>query len=181
MDNIHRNFGLVIAFVIPGLVALWGVSAFSPTLTAWLAATPEQAPTIGSFLYLVLGSLAIGLIVSAVRWAVVDTLIHRTGVEYPPFDFSNLQSHLDSYILTVEWHYRYYQFYSNMLVAILGVALCQVVRGNGPTFGGWFGIIVLEAVLFAASRDSLVRYYKRVSGVLGTTSSPSGNSEPDFD
>lgn len=172
MDNIHRNFGLVIAFVIPGLVALWGISAFSPTLTAWLAATPEQAPTIGSFLYLLLGSLAIGLIVSAVRWATVDTLIHRTGVEYPAFNFANLQAHLDSYILTVEWHYRYYQFYSNMFIAVIGAGVCQTARGNGPSVGGWFGLIALEAVLFSASRDSLVRFYKRGSQVLDEKSYP---------
>lgn len=185
MDNIHRNFGLVIAFVIPGLVALWGISTFSLSLTAWLATTPDQSPTIGSFLYLTIGSLAIGLIVSAIRWAIVDSIHHRSGVDFPEFDFSHLHEKLESFVLSVEWYYRYYQFYANMLVAIACAAVCRACGEIGPSISGWIGIAALEAILFAASRDSLSRYYKRVAQLLGTqpVSQPSSASdcEPAFD
>jgi len=168
MDNIHRNFGLVIAFLLPGLVALWGISSFSPTLTNWLAATPGREPTVGSFLYVALASLAIGLIVSAVRWSVVDTLHHATGIKYPDFDFSRLQANLDAFVLSVEWYYRYYQFYANMFVAVLCVAACRLTSGENASFGNWAGVVLLDSILFAASRDSLARYYSRVSPLLGT-------------
>ena len=34
----NQNFGLVIAHLLPGFVALWGVSYFSPTVEGWIAA-----------------------------------------------------------------------------------------------------------------------------------------------
>jgi hypothetical protein len=168
MDTVHRNFGLVIAFVIPGLVALWGLSYFSPTLSNWLSLTPGREPTIGSFLHVALGSLAVGLIVSAVRWALIDTLHHKTGVPCPAFDFSKLQVNLEAFVLSVEWYYRYYQFYSNMAVSIACLAVSRAASGAAQDVYELTGVAVLEAILIAASRDSLTRYYLRVSNLLGT-------------
>lgn len=168
MDTVHRNFGLVIAFLIPGLVALWGLSYFSPTLANWLSVAPGREPTIGSFLHVALGSLALGLIVSAVRWAVIDTLHHETGVPCPAFDFSKLQENLEAFVLSVEWYYRYYQFYSNMAVSIASLTLCRAVSGVSQGLYEVAGILALEAILIAASRDSLKRYYQRVGNLLGT-------------
>ena len=34
----NENFGLVIAYILPGFVALWGVSYFSPTVESWITA-----------------------------------------------------------------------------------------------------------------------------------------------
>jgi hypothetical protein len=52
--------------------------------------------------------------VSALRWFVVDALHHRTGIAYPEFDFTKLQQNLDAFAMSVEWYYRFYQFYANM-------------------------------------------------------------------
>jgi len=38
-----------------------------------------------------LASVAAGLSVSAVRWLVLDTVHHRTGVRQPSWDFSSFQ------------------------------------------------------------------------------------------
>jgi hypothetical protein len=35
-DVTGQNFGLLIAYVLPGLTALWGVSFFSDTVRSWL-------------------------------------------------------------------------------------------------------------------------------------------------
>ncbi len=68
----NDHFGPLIAYLVPGATALWGFSLFSPTLAAWFAVTPANAPTISGFLYLTLASLAVGMTITAVWWAIVD-------------------------------------------------------------------------------------------------------------
>lgn len=109
-----QHVGLVIAYVLPGLTALWGGSYFSETLRAWVAASPTDAPTVAGFLYRTLASIAAGLTVSTVRWLLMDRLHHWIGIPEPRCDFSRLQDHLGAFDLFLEIHYRYYyQFYSS--------------------------------------------------------------------
>jgi len=51
-DVTSNNFGVLIAYLVPGATALWGISLFSPAVRAWFASTPQDAPTISGFLYL---------------------------------------------------------------------------------------------------------------------------------
>ena len=113
-----KNFGLVIAYLLPGFVTLWGVSYFSPTVDSWIVTSQQGAPTVAGFLYVTLASLAAGLTISAVRWAMVDTLHHATGIDPPAWDFARLDERLKGFLALVENQYRYYQFYSNMFIAV---------------------------------------------------------------
>src|SRR3712207_8693886 len=47
---------------------------YTTLFRSWLAAEQDSAPTIGGFLYVTLGSVAAGLLLSAIHWAVIDTL-----------------------------------------------------------------------------------------------------------
>ena len=165
-----RNFGLVIAYLIPGFIAVVAVAGVVPTIAAWLAAPPQGQPTIGGFLYATLASLAAGLVISSVRWGLIDTIHHRTGITPPKWDFSVLEPNLAAYSLLVEFHYRYYQFNANTFVAI-AIAYAVRLAGGCRWCGGagWadLGFVIVEAVLLAASRDALRKYYSRVSQVLG--------------
>lgn len=167
----HRNFGLTIAYILPGFVTLWSASYFSDSLGQWLATAPQSAPSIGSFLYGLLGSLAAGLIVSAVRWATIDTLNHWTGLPRPKFDYTELQENLQAFDNAVEYHYRYYQFYSNMAVALAGAAAARwsALPADGIHVRRILAFCLLEAVLLAGARDALGKYYERLTDVLGTT------------
>lgn len=167
-ESLDRHFGLIIAFVLPGFTCLWGISAFDPTIASWLAHGSSKDPTIGGFLYSFLASLAAGLTVSGIRWAAIDTLFHKTGINKPHLDFKKLNQNLMAYQLAVEHNYRYFQFYSNMIVAILVFTICRQWA-----FGFWgilpnLGCLALILILVTASRDCLVRFYERVSLVLGT-------------
>ena len=44
-------FGLVIAYLIPGFLALAGLSPHLPTVQAWLGTLPDESPSVGGFLY----------------------------------------------------------------------------------------------------------------------------------
>ena len=165
----NENFGLVIAYVLPGFVALWGVSYFSPTVESWITATQQGAPSVAGFMYVTVASLAAGLTVSAVRWAIIDTIHHATGVKPPAWEFAVLNDKLPGFLGLVENHYRYYQHHSNMFVAVaLSYSARWIVEGSHPGHWPWLpaGFAVLEIVFFAASRDSLCKYYTRAGRLL---------------
>jgi len=173
-DITSQNFGLLIAYVIPGVLALWGMSALFPPLEIGLRgamATAGDPTSIGAFLYLLVGSVASGLTVSTVRWLVIDRIHHWTGLRRPAWDDSKLQDRLAAFEALVDNHYRYYQFYANGLVALTliliirmlksGYGLCELDRING-------GILFLIIVYWAGSRDTLRNYYTRAAFLLGT-------------
>lgn len=64
-DVTAKNFGLAIAYLIPGFVALGGVAAVSDVVRVWLGGSAGSGPTVGGFLYVTLGSVATGMTVSA--------------------------------------------------------------------------------------------------------------------
>jgi hypothetical protein len=168
MTELERSFGLIIAFLLPGFTCLCGFSAIFPMLSGWLSATPSRDPSVGGFLYVVIGSLAVGLVVSAIRWLVIDRVHHATGISRPELDYSRLNENLLAYQLAVEHNYRYFQFYANMAIAIVFFAICRQSALETWTLWINFGIVCLEGILLAASRDCLKRFYERVSLVLGT-------------
>lgn len=181
-DSPERSFGLLIAYVVPGFVCLAGASCFSELIATWMSSAPAGAPTIGGFLYVAVASLGAGLVVNAVRWALLDSLHHLTGLVRPRLDFSRLQANLEAFQLAVEHNYRYYQFYASMVLATAFYALADQ-WSRGELWSPWLlaGSIVLEAVLLATSRDCLRRYYERTGQMLGSvetgpTSAGSGPS-----
>lgn len=158
----NDNFGPLIAYLVPGLVVLLGVSPFSPMVQGWFAAAPDAQPSIGGFLYLTISSVAVGMTVSAVRWALIDTLHRCTGLSMPPLDFSYLGRNVNAFRLLIEIHYRHYQFYANMFVATGITYGCYRVRLASWAYG-WPDVVfvAVQAVFLLTSRDTLKKYYQR--------------------
>lgn len=172
-ENASGKFGLLVAYLIPGATVLWGLSLFSPQLAGLFAAAPPNAPTIGGVLYLTIASLAAGMTVNAVRWAVLDTLHSRTGLALPPLDFSRLGTNVEAFNLLIEIHYKHYQFHANMVVATALAYACYRIHTGLRGTWGWFdaGVAVLEIVFFAMSRDTLRKYYTRGAQLLACPAS----------
>ncbi|MFO0905826.1 MAG: hypothetical protein U0939_22650 [Pirellulales bacterium] len=164
-----KNFGYLIAYVLPGFVLLLQLGDFSPAIRGWMHASASTAPTIGGFLFATLASIALGLLLSTIRWAVLDSVHRHTGLAAPKLNFGKLQSHSDAWDRLVQYHYRYYQFYGNSLVTLV---ICAAVPG---AIWRWFdlhpvltscGITALGLLLFVASRDSLRKYDQRAAAML---------------
>lgn len=177
-----RNFGLLIAYVLPGLALLWAASPFSPEVQSLLTAVPAgdvEAPTVGGFLYITLASVAAGMLASTIRWALLDPIHHRTGIPRPAWDDSQLQKNLDAFEALVEAHFRYYQHYANSLVAMFFALAMRLAAVNGCLWGLGptdIGILLITILYWAGSRDTLRRYYARAAFLLGTV-----DKEPDHD
>lgn len=166
------NFGPLIAYLVPGAIALLGLSEFSPLLRSWFASTSATPPTLGGFLYLTVASLAMGMTVSALRWAVIDPLHRLTGVKFRTLDFSVLGDRFEAYNLLIKIHYEHYQFYSNGQVAIVVAYVChRVAMGAHQRFGVFdMAVITIEVLFFFASRDTLRKYFLRASQLLSKSS-----------
>lgn len=171
-DVNEKNFGLVIAFLLPGFIVLWGVSFSSPTVAGWLArSSGSDAPTLGGFLYATLASLAVGMLLSALRWATLEQFLKLFGVRAPNIDFRRLavQDRYTAFVAIVENHYRYYQYYSSSLLAVVASFIAYVAPANTkPTAGIALAVSGIVVILFLASRDALKKYYDRAAAVLGT-------------
>jgi hypothetical protein len=170
-----KNFGLLIAYVIPGFAALHALSAVSPTAAQWLARPPAE-PSVTGFLAGLLASLGLGLFLSAVRWLTVDTILQRSGVSPPRWDFAQLATKLVAFDALVISHYRYYQFYANLFVVVpvWGVLHMDHTTIKAAT-ANWCGVAVVEMVLLLAARDALCKYYRRAEALLRE---PSGLLRP---
>ena len=164
----NANFGPLIAYLVPGATVLLGFSQFSLTLRSWFATASADAPSIGGFLYLTVASIAVGMTVSAVRWAVIDTLHGFTGLPLPRIDFSRLGENVTAFGLLIEIHYRHYQFYANMFVATAVAYICYRAKLASLLSLGWLdpAFVFLELVFFTTSRDTLRKYYDRSQQLL---------------
>ena len=164
------NFGLLIAYVLPGFIALCGFGLFSPTVMTWLHGVPDRCPTVAGFLYVTLASIGIGMTVNALRWFTLDSLHHRTGIHYPAWDFSRLQSNLGGYDKLVDFYFRYHEFFGNSLIA--GSFTYLTWRFFHP---GWrllaadLAYVAVAALFWLASRDTLKKYYRRVEQLMPST------------
>ncbi len=173
-DVTDKNFGVIIAFLLPGFLLLWGLSFSSDAFASWLATSGgASAPTVGGFLYATLASLALGLLISAARWLVIDHLHHFTGVSDPGLNFANLKDkdRYAAFVGVVENHYRYYQYYANTLVAIVAAFVVYLVVGKEKSSATiWLSTIATALTLFFGSRDALKKY----------RSSPESVQQPGF-
>ncbi len=157
-----NNFGLVIAYVLPGFTALQGFPLLSPTGVTWGTGS-DPNPPLTAFLSGTVMALAAGLTVSAVRWLLIDRLHHWTGLKLPPRDFARL----DRSVAALEYldlvHYRYYKFYANMVVALVWV---YATRDYALGRQAW-PYLPLVILFFLASRDALAKFYARSGELLG--------------
>jgi hypothetical protein len=181
-DISTNNFGLLIAYLLPGFTCLWGLSYVSETVRLWLGAAPANSPTVSGFLYVTLASVAAGLTASTVRWLVIDTVHHWTRIPRPKWDFSRLQQNVAAFDVLGENHYRYYQFYGGMAVAIPFCYLAKCMAdGFWPPPFGWasLGLLFIELLFLAGSRDTYRKYVLRVNFLLGKSAPPQGGARSD--
>lgn len=171
-DVSSQNFGYLIAFVLPGFVALHALGMLNPSLAAWLQvqAAPGEQPTVGGFLYITLASLAAGITASTLRWLVIDTAHHWSGIARPSWDDSKLQDRLGAFEALVTAHYRYYQFYGNSVIALTALLSLHVNQSGQFDLSVDTPVALLIGLFWLGSRDSLSRYYSRATVLLGDAS-----------
>lgn len=155
------TFGLFIAYLLPGLTALYGLP-FGALGPQWQSLASDPNLALPQLALILVSALAVGLTVSTVRWLAIDTLHHRTGIRSKNWDFAHLERNVAAFEFLIQIHYRYYKLYSNMVVALV-----WSFAAGGYALG-WKSLAypALAALFFLGSRDSLRKYYDRAGRLL---------------
>ena len=176
MNSSSNQFGLMVAYLLPGFIGLAGIMPFAPVVSTWLQPLNQAQASLGAPVYAVLAATTIGMIASCFRWLLLDHLHHWTGVKPPAWDDDRLSDRVVAFDYLVDNHYRYYQFFANTLVAVLfSYSVNRLMRTSSLLgLGSDFFIVILCATLFMGSRDSLSKYYARTSQLMGTLTRKGG-------
>jgi hypothetical protein len=174
-DITEKNFGVIIAFLLPGFLLLWLLSVSDVDLSsAGLRTLNTTDQSVGGFLTITLAALAVGMVISAVRWAIIDTFLRffwrKWGTPLAKLpSFSQLKEK-DAFLVfqgIIENHYRYYQYYSNTLIAIAAAATAHLLYGKEKEpLQIWATIIILGLFLLAASADCIQKYHTRAAELV---------------
>jgi hypothetical protein len=168
-DVTDKNFGVIIAFLLPGFLLLWGLTYSHDELGKWLTAmSSKDAPLIGSFLFATIASLALGLIVSAFRLAIFDWSLYKlTRLKRPRINSSKLKNKdtLEAWSAIIENHYRYYQYYANCVVAIAAAFGSYLVVKGPPAAQISVLVVVTLIVLGWAAREELRSFNERAEDI----------------
>jgi hypothetical protein len=161
MEKTGLNFGLVIAYLIPGFLATYAVASRVSTVDALLGG-PKRVPDAASVVPLVLIAVGVGIIINAISAVVIRNLIHLSGVkEEEEFVTRKLRDEdIRRYDHMVEATFRYHQFYSNMLIAVVLLAPIWLLWPLQDNILRNASFLVVVVVLSSTARDSLQQFYK---------------------
>jgi len=76
-DVTSTTFGLVIAYLLLGVTALYGFSFFSARVGSWFDLIFAGTASGGLILFMIFGAIVIGLQLSAARWLVFEEILCR--------------------------------------------------------------------------------------------------------
>lgn len=164
------DFGMVIAYLLPGFIALYGLRYLSPAVNQLIGLSYTKDGGIGIEIAIVAFALSAGVVVSAFRANVLDPLQERSGVGKPDFDVSKLKDEkaLKAYEAAISNTYRFAQFYGNTFVALLFLTAARAWATGGLLTNVPVVVIVLIAlvVLFIAHRWQLEQTYSTIQKIL---------------
>lgn len=165
-SNSLNDFGLVIAYVIPGFAFLFGCTACMHDLHGMEQALDIGSLTVAALVILIIIAVASGLLVQTVRWLLIDSIHHNTGIKPGNWNFKVLSEQMMAFERLTENHYRFYQFYSGMVVSLVWILACRVSKVGVFFEGTNFLLIALSILMFLGSRDTLRKYYQHLNSIL---------------
>lgn len=173
-DVTVTSFGLIIAYLLPGLVGLYGLSFWSQRLSESFATFLTAESNVGLFLILILGSLVIGMVAHGVRWILFEVWFCGPEYKFAASDFADLagEGKLSAFRGAVDEIYRYHQWWGGLtVVAPLlffgAVHASWLSRLGWPAqIGSWCGFLALEALTSYAAKRVHQQYIMRVKSIL---------------
>jgi len=181
------DFGLFIAYILPGAVALYALSLVSTSLREFLRSNITQ-PSVGSTLIVAIMALAAGRMMSIGRAAFVDPTFaaalpwvschdapQRGSIPAIAPDYRQMidAGHREAYLLTVAGDQRQYQFCGNTALSVLLCLVCAVITlgrdRQRRAHLAWLSVacIVVVMVLYGGARASYYAFMRAVAQVNG--------------
>lgn len=167
------NFGQVIAYLIPGFIGVYALSRVSTFLRKLVDLTFDDSFKLQGIMILFLMSMAIGLLISAIRSIFVDKWVTKSNRLDFKLDYSKLCNNdiRVAYDTIVQNSWRFTQYYGNMCIATLmlfcfNMAIIYVPRIKDYWLLSvfFFGAII---ILFLAYQNEFKRTSLLTHAVLG--------------
>ena len=187
MKDLSLDWGQLIAYLIPGFVTVGAIALCDETMYAVMSAAMYQKDSAGAIVAILLFALAAGMIVSVARAALLDWSFALSRQRFPLFylksaveptwrEEPNLTNIAAAGAMEVFREARAedkrpYQFYGNLLVAVLLLAVAWPVgilrqHAVAPSILTLFIYSVLFVptilALYSASRRSHFRYMREI-------------------
>lgn len=170
-DVTTTSFGLVIAYLLPGLAGLLSLTFWSSSVNDVFRAFLTTQSSVGLFLLVVTASLIVGLEIGIVRWFIFEYLLCR-NVFLTSEDYALLQSaKLDSFRVMVDEIYRHSQFFGGMAIVLPLLYLGWYINASAHLSRTAVvvitaGALVLEVLTVAATKVSYERFVNRARLIL---------------
>jgi hypothetical protein len=163
-DITTTSFGLIIAYLLPGSVGLYGLSFLIESLKTTADKFFSANADVGLFLTMLAAALVIGLQVNVLRWMIYEKLLFP-NTKLPQLDYGKLQTEdkLKMVLYIIEENYRYHQFYGGMsvIMPVIYFAFVKMYYRSVMQSSAMLLITVLLILsLLMAVSCSLMRYYK---------------------
>jgi hypothetical protein len=169
-DVTSTTFGLIIAYLLPGLTAFYAMSFWSLRVENWFNRILNGDASAGLIVFVIFGAIVIGLQLSVARWLVFECVICRDC----RFDAMALAGISDpgkftAYRMLVYEQLRYHQFWGAMSLAQPVLFYGWITTQQEHRIPTWLSILLAflcESATIYAAIDSLKRYASARKSVL---------------
>lgn len=192
-DLTITSFGLIIAYLLPGLVGLYGLSYWFPSLKSTFSTFLTAESNIGLFLIVLMASLVVGMLAHGIRWLVFEEIAGtRSKYRVDSSLYANLSGEriLSAFQTIVDEWYRYHQWWGGFSVVAPIVYFGWITSSDTRDFSVGMkailsiGFVALEAfVIFVAWRVWIIcsirtQWILKGDDNMGGTPSPSPHPNP---
>jgi hypothetical protein len=161
-DVTSTTFGLLIAYLLPGLTGLYSMSFVSERIAGWFNAIfAGEAPAALSVM-LMFAAIVIGLQLSVARTLLYECVICR-DCRFDPLSLKAISQDgkFAAFRMLIDEQYRYHQFWGAMSFVQPLLFYGWISTQGGRRLPSWVAIVialVCEAATIYAAIESLKRY-----------------------
>jgi len=165
-DLTSTSFGILIGFVVPGMMGLLAVAYWLHPARAAFASFATSSSTFGITLLVLLISVGIGVQLSVIRWIVFERIVCRSpGIPDNYFKLLIDEGRRSAFRSVVDEHYRYHQFHGAMVIVfpVLYFGWGMEIFGvsTQALFASALACLAVWAALFFGAVDSYRKYVTR--------------------
>lgn len=173
-DVTSTSFGLLIAYLLPGIAGLYATTFVSPESRQILDLLVAAKADAGLFIMVILVAVGMGLIITTLRWKIFEVWF-CSGDCLKTEDFAKLggsDNVLTSFQAANDEYYRYHQFWGGITILLIPVFsgwICKLIQNQQCWRALILAIsgILVEVLVYQAARESLNRYHEKAKAILG--------------
>jgi len=146
-DVTTTSFGLIIAYVLPGLVGLYSLTFWSGRLKDISQKFYAAQSDLGLSLMILAAAVVIGLQVNVLRFLIYERILCRTKrIDAESFKKLITSQSLTAFTTVVEENFRYHQFFGSMTL-LMPVLYLGLLKHLDTNFASSFWFLVFTGLL----------------------------------